>query len=455
MNRKTAHAGHSRGGRLRRICLAGILAAAWIVTHGYGSAPSGEAMRPVVLAGTRSYPVVDTGQTLCYSAATAIPAPAVGAAFYGQDAQFAGIQPSYSVGGDGLTVLDDVTGLTWQKSPDRNGDGLINKTDKIAWAELPAYIAGLRAASHGGYDDWRLPSIKELYSLIDFRGTDPGMTGDPSALTPFIDTASFDFGYGDPSAGERVLDAQYWSNTQYVSTTMGGAATVFGVNFADGRIKGYPRDLGPGGTSFTAYLRCVRGPATYGVNEFADNGDGTITDRATGLMWSQADSGVGMNWGEALLWVQTKNAASYLGHKDWRLPNAKELQSLLDYTRSPATHGAAAINSLFQCTPVTDEAGQTDYPFYWSSTTHVGFGGVGADAVYVAFGRAMGYMNGAWIDVHGAGAQRSDPKEGNPADYPTGRGPQGDAIRIYDYVRLVRDAGPPQIAAAFSAWMRY
>jgi hypothetical protein len=42
--------------------------------------------------------------------------------------------------------------------------------------------------------------------------------------------------------------------------------------------------------------------------------------------------------------------------------------------------------------------------------------------------------------VHGAGAQRSDPKAGNPADFPRGRGPQGDAIRIYNFVRLVRDA---------------
>jgi len=58
----------------------------------------------------------------------------------------------------------------------------------------------------------------------------------------------------------------------------------------------------------------------------------------------------------------------------------------------------------------------------------------------VAFGRAMGYMDGAWRDVHGAGAQRSDPKAGDPADYPTGNGPQGDAIRIYNYVRLMRDA---------------
>ena len=43
-----------------------------------------------------------------------------------------------------------------------------------------------------------------------------------------------------------------------------------------------------------------------------------------------------------------------------------------------------------------------------------------------------------YVDVHGAGAQRSDPKAGDPAMFPHGRGPQGDVIRIYNHVRLVR-----------------
>ena len=72
-------------------------------------------------------------------------------------------------------------------------------------------------------------------------------------------------------------------------------------------------------------MLCVRGNPSYGKNDFHDNGDGTITDRATGLMWSKADSGKGMNWEAALAWVQAKNAKKYLGHNDWRLPNAKEL----------------------------------------------------------------------------------------------------------------------------------
>lgn len=45
-----------------------------------------------------------------------------------------------------------------------------------------------------------------------------------------------------------------------------------------------------------------------------------------------------------------------------------------------------------------------------------------------------------WIDVHGAGAQRSDPKAGDPEEFSEGHGPQGDAIRIYNYIRLVRNA---------------
>ncbi len=49
----------------------------------------------------------------------------------------------------------------------------------------------------------------------------------------------------------------------------------------------------------------------------------------------------------------------------------------------------------------------------------------------------MGFMD-FWQDVHGAGAQRSDPKDGDPSLYPNGNGPQGDAIRINNYVRCVR-----------------
>jgi hypothetical protein len=158
-------------------------------------------------------------------------------------------------------------------------------------------------------------------------------------------------------------------------------------------------------------------------------------------MWAQDDSGGdvadGLNWREALAWVEAQNTAGYLGYDDWRLPNVKELQSIVDYARSPSTHGTAAIDPVFNATAITNEAGGADFAFYWSGTTHASFIG-GHNAAYVAFGRSPGYMNGSWVDVHGAGSQRSDPKFGDPADFPTGNGPQGDAIRIDNFVRLVR-----------------
>jgi hypothetical protein len=222
---------------------------------------------------------------------------------------------------------------------------------------------------------------------------------------------------------------------------------LFGVNFADGRIKGY--GLTVMGSDKTFFVQCVRGKPSYGLNLFVDNGDQTITDKATGLMWTKADSGSGMNWSNALAWVQAKNAARYLGYNDWRLPNAKELQSIVDYTRSPDTTTSAAIDPVFACTQITNEANQPDYPWYWSGTTHAQYNGSGASGAYVCFGRAFGYMNSAWVDVHGAGCQRSDPKGGSLSSYtytPYGYynpvAPQGDAVRLYNYVRLVRTALP-------------
>ncbi len=114
----------------------------------------------------------------------------------------------------------------------------------------------------------------------------------------------------------------------------------------------------------------------------------------------------------------------------------------MDYTQSPSTTNSAAIDPLFNATQIINAAGEDDYGFYWSSTTHARFDGSGESAVYIAFGRGTGSMDGTnVIDVHGAGCQRSDPKAGDANNYPSwGNGPQGDVQRVFNYVRLVRDA---------------
>lgn len=476
-------------------------------------------VRPV-----RPYLVVGTGQQQCYDERGVIPVPGPGQAFHGQDAQHPGPGASYALGSGGRTVIDRNTGLTWQRSADTNGDGRLDSRDKLTFEQARTLPARLNAARFGGFNDWRLPNIKELYSLFDARGTDPSgpEMASSSGLRPFLDTKFFRFAYGDPSSvgmgggpggNERLIDAQYASSTQYTGWSAQGRGKVFGVNFADGRIKGYDL-LGRNGEAKTFFVLCVRGNPQYGKNSFHDNGDGTVSDRATGLTWAKADSGAVLNWQQALAWVQQQNARKHLGHGDWRLPNIKELQSIVDYSRAPDATGSAAIDPVFSCTRIANEGGQPDFPYYWSSTTHANARG-GNAAMYVAFGRALGWMTpsgggpghghgmmgGPWLgmmggggfsgppsgpgyggpermpgkpggpppggimpgrpvgtgalgpgagvgsveyrllDIHGAGAQRSDPKAGNAADFPHGRGPQGDVLRIENYVRLVRGPG--------------
>ena len=103
---------------------------------------------------------------------------------------------------------------------------------------------------------------------------------------------------------------------------------------------------------------------------YTDNGDGTVTDNSTGLMWEKkTDANVDVNftWQGALAYVAELNAmnggAGFAGHNDWRLPNIRELLSTVDYGRSNPP-----INPAFGPT-----RGISNYSAYWSSTTWAGY----------------------------------------------------------------------------------
>ncbi|MCK5703258.1 MAG: DUF1566 domain-containing protein [Cyclobacteriaceae bacterium] len=365
------------------------------------------------------YRIVDTGVTDFYDNRTQIKIPAKGDAFYGQDAQYESNQASYTDNGDG-TISDNVTGLKWQKVMD----------GKMSYNEA---LRKVRSCSLGGYDDWRIPTIKELYSLIRFDGRVQGQ----KVIKPFIDTGYFDQPIGDSSLGEREIDAQTWSLTQYVGKTMRNDETVFGVNFIDGRIKGYPKYKKASGAANVMYFRMVRGNIEYGKNNFIDNNDGTVSDLTTGLMWQKADDGNSRSWEESLDYAENIELASY---DDWRLPNAKELQSIVDYSRSPQTTNSPAIDPVFSTTEINDPDGNPgQYPYFWTGTMHLDGVNPYASAAYIAFGEGQGEMNGVLLDVHGAGCQRSDPKSGDINDYPQFFGPQGDVRYVYNYTRCVRN----------------
>lgn len=368
-----------------------------------------------------SYPIVDTDVSEFYSDLDLIETPSPGDPFYGQDATYQGNSPSYTDQGDG-TIRDQVSGLTWEKYMGQ----------KLTYKEA---VTKADTMTLGGYSDWRIPSIKELYSLILFTGRVSGAT----AMDLFIDKSYFDQPLGDPELGEREIDAQTWSSTHYSGLTMNGDSTVFGVNFVDGRIKAYPK-YQPGSNHTQArsmYFRMVRGNPEYGKNDFEDQGNGTISDHATALMWQQSDDGQLRNWEQALSYAEGLELG---GYNNWRLPNAKELQSILDYSRSPQYTGSPAIDPLFETSEIPDPDGHMGhYPYFWTGTTHQDGPNPYGSAVYIAFGEAQGIINERLMDVHGAGAQRSDPKNGEFSDYPQYHGPQGDVRYVFNAVRCVRD----------------
>lgn len=324
-----------------------------------------------------------------------------GEPLYGQDASYlAGDEMNYQDNDDG-TITDLNTGLMWQQTP---------SSEDFTWQEAVDYCQELELAD---YEDWRIPSLKELFSISDFA------LGWPYLNTDYFDLAS----------GQVTKDEQFWSGNYYVGVTVeGGSASAFGVNHVTGHIKAYSAEArGPEGGK---YVRAVRG-GDYGVNEYTDNGNGTITDDASGLMWGRDDNGQGVNWEDALGYAEGSELA---GYSDWRLPNVKELQSIVDYSRSPSASDAEnvgpAIDPLFSCTPIVNEAGNKDYGYYWTSTSaNFTRGEPYYYAWYVAFGMAV---NSEGEDFHGAGGVRFDTKyEGGPL------GEGGE--RYYNYVRLVRD----------------
>ena len=96
------------------------------------------------------------------------------------------------------------------------------------------------------------------------------------------------------------------------------------------------------------------------AGDFTDNGDGTVTDGNTGLMWQQ-DEGGQMSWEDAITYCE---GLSLAGYTDWRLPNIKELESITD-------------DSLYYPAINTNFFPDAHMDAYWSSTTYDYPGGTG------------------------------------------------------------------------------
>lgn len=352
--------------------------------------------------------VTETMQTKFYdNEGNVIDAPKPGEKYYGQDAQHQGILPSYTDNGNG-TVTDENTGLMWEQTP---------PLDKMFYSDAVEYVADLEL---GGYTDWRLPTAKESFSIAMLSGKLNAQ--DTDLAVPYIDTEYFDFTYDQ----ERPYTGSYWTSTVCKMPANNDYEKMeknYGFNWADGHMKSYGDGFNIDGTTtdhqIPAGVRAVRGEENvYGVNDFADNGNGTVTDKATGLMWSQQDSGAvnndgtvrastdenfgyGRTWVETLEWVEKMNEVEYLGHSDWRLPDIKELQSIVQYekTELPATDPDFFHLSRPDC-------------YVWSSTTCGDFPEM---ADYMAFGRGYGIDMIVRMEEEGLREPVTLPSEGTNA----------------------------------------
>ena len=113
----------------------------------------------------------------------------------------------------------------------------------------------------------------------------------------------------------------------------------------------------------TSYVAGDDGDLEIGIaKSYTDNGDGTVTDDNTGLMWAKDGNGAGCNNGNTLTWAAAlsyANGLDFAGYTDWRLPNIFELFSIC---LLEVTHGAPYIDTTYF--PNTANA------YYWSSTTY-------------------------------------------------------------------------------------
>jgi hypothetical protein len=144
-----------------------------------------------------------TGQTLCYDALGNV-IDCSGSICPGQDGFYregCRTQPRYVDNGDG-TVTDNCTGLMWQKhTADTNGDGTVSTSDAVLWCDAQSHSQN---ATFAGHDDWRLPNLAELLSIVDHGRSDP-------AIDPLFSAA---------------LD-RYWSSTSYALDPRRAWAIVF------------------------------------------------------------------------------------------------------------------------------------------------------------------------------------------------------------------------------------
>ena len=250
----------------------------------------------------------DTGQTSDYTPT------------FGEDADYS-INPPFYINNNNGTTTDTITGLMWQRT-----DG-----GEMTIENARTYVTTLTL---GGFTNWRLPTAHESFSILNM-----------DKLNPAQDIVYF------PSTA-----AEYW----WTSDVQFNDATKIWATNSGGGIGAHPKTetIGAGGTR-KFHVRAVRDVTTPpSVVHFKDNGDNTVTDNVTSLIWQKTPTTDTLTWEQALSYAENLVLAS---KSDWRLPNIKELASINDESRN-----APSVSTTFFPNVKSNR--------YWSSTSQKNVG---------------------------------------------------------------------------------
>jgi hypothetical protein len=317
-----------------------------------------------------SCPIPDSGLTKCYDDQNEIPCPKPGEPFYGQAGNYTINEMSFTKmdnngndlpddAEDWVMVRDNVTGLIWEIKQAKDGvadyENPNDADNKYSWYDTnpannlgytgnynggkntQAFIEQLNQKQLGGFHAWRMPSLKELASIANLAKTNPA-----------IDVIFF----------PADMSAFYWSSTSPAYNT----SHAWGVNCDYGNDNHNAKDS-------SYYVRAVRGGQCWSFDNLVINGDRTITDIASGMMWELETKNTKQTWKNAMDYCENASTAMYT---DWRLPEQKEIRTIVNFTRY-----LPAMN--------IDFFHDTMSAFYWSSTSDASYTGR-AWGVYFYYG---------------------------------------------------------------------
>ena len=265
---------------------------------------------------------------------------------HGEDADYRRNPMSFKLMHNDKIIYDTHTKLMWERNLNFRSKKLMPpKGERMAqdvfypkelepkrrpYQEGVQYCKNLRL---GGYDDWRMPTTKEGHTIAHYGSARPTIH-----MKYFKDVFAGLPGYGDRGKGGMWVGPIAPDHPN----------SAWHLGFIDGHLMGYPR----GGYKTT---RCVRADnnGVYWLPELRDNGNGTVTDNFSKLMWIQVVSPETSEWEEALQYCEN---LVFAGHDDWKLPSNKEQVSMVDYRKMKP-----ALDEMF--------FPNTDYKaYYWSRT---------------------------------------------------------------------------------------